>query len=96
MPGIKAVYFVDVLRSKILSFNGQNIVSLSDQHGMKKYTKTICEGLDYKDSLNTMIGMRSNNLVQIQTNDTPLEYLGIHGGFNQGTGDIIFTFLISI
>ncbi len=92
VPGIKAVYFVDVLRSKILSFNGQNIVSLSDQHGMKKYTKTICEGLDYKDSLNTMIGMRSNNLVQIQTNDTPLEYLGIHGGFNQGTGDIIFTF----
>ena len=33
-----------------------------------------------------------DNRIQIQVNDTPLNYLGVHGGFNQGTGDVVYTF----
>ena len=91
IPGIKAVYFVDVLRAKMMSFNGQNITSLSDQYGMRTYLKTVCEGLDYKDSLVSLSG-DGDNRIQIQVNDTPLNYLGVHGGFNQGTGDVVYTF----
>lgn len=85
-------YFVDAINEKIFSFNGKSIESITDTKGMSKYIKDILN--EGSTNLNLTQGPNVGNvgISQIKNTDTPLLFLGIHGGYNKETGDVVFTF----
>ena len=84
------LYFFDVDREKIISYDGNRVKVLSDEKGLKndlnKYLKYgRLKIYDKYDEFN-----------RISRNDMPLNFIGIHGVFDYKTRNLIYTILDGI
>ena len=85
ITGTNHAYWVDALNSKIFQFDGKSINPISDTLGQRKFLKDILSQVNLSNPVGSLPNI-------IKTTDTPLEFIGIHGGYNKSKGDVIFTF----
>ena len=79
-------YFVDAIHEKLFKFDGKKIESISDLKGMSNFMRKAVGGSGYLGTAGL------TNVNQIKTNDTPLLFNGIHGGYDKESGNVIYTF----
>ena len=78
-------YWVDALHEKIFQFDGKKVDPITDTKGHSAFLKNIL-------NTNSGVPVGTTEVNLIKSTDTPLLFLGIHGGYGKSTGDVIFTF----